>query len=438
MGAFDQIAAARLNHASDAGVPWLAQQRDIARGDWLSGPLPTRKTETWKYTSLDVLGERDYLQSAPRVAVSADALSWIAGLDADRLVFVNGHFDATLSSVAAQSGVTAVPFSAANDEQRALIEVELGVIAAGHGNPFAALNGCWMNDGVLVCVDAGVRANRPLCVVHLQAPGVSAFSAAQRLLLILGAQSELQLIEHFLSAGGAPDNLMTGTTELRIDAGARLQHYRLQLEGEQSLHIGGIYAELQRDARFESFVIGLGSRLKRLDLRVRHLAPGSEASLNGVYLAQGTQHIDMHTTVEHESPHGTTRQVYRGIIDDAARAVFNGRIHIHPQAQKSSADLSNRNLLLSNEAEIDTKPELEIYADDVRCSHGATVSRIEEKNLYYLLTRGIGRAEAEVLLGFGFINELFGDVPIEPLRVALRDVLRAWFGRSAELTRHLQ
>jgi Fe-S cluster assembly protein SufD len=438
MGAFDQIAASRLNLDSASGLPWLAQQRGIARGDWLAGPLPTRKTEAWKYTGLDPLGERDYLQLAPRVALTAPGLPLIEGLDADRLVFVNGHFDAALSSVAAQDGVTAIPFSAADEQQRALIGAQLGSIATGHGNPFAALNGCWMNDGVLVQVAGGVRANRPLYVVHLLAAGESAFAAAQRLLLILEPQAELQLIEHFVSAAGAADSLMTGTTELRIGAGARLQHFRLQLEDEQALHIGGIYAELQRDARLEGFVIGLGSRLKRLDLRVRHLGPGSEAHLDGVYLAHRSQHIDLHTSVEHESPHGTTRQVYRGIIDDAARAVFNGRIHIHPHAQKTSADLSNRNLLLSNEAEIDTKPELEIYADDVRCSHGATVSRIEEKNLYYLLTRGIGRAEAEVLLGFGFINELFGDVPIEALRAALRDVLRGWFGRSAELTRHLQ
>ena len=145
------------------------------------------------------------------------------------------------------------------------------------------------------------------------------------------------------------------------------------------------------------------------------------------------QHVDLHTSVEHEVAQGTTHQVYRGIVDDAARAVFNGRIHIHPQAQKSNADLSNRNLLLSNAAEVNTKPELEIYADDVRCSHGATVSRIDEKSLYYLLTRGIGRREAEVLLGFGFINELVRDIPIEPLGVTLRAVLSDWFGRADEL-----
>jgi Fe-S cluster assembly protein SufD len=175
-------------------------------------------------------------------------------------------------------------------------------------------------------------------------------------------------------------------------------------------------------------MLALGSRLKRVDLRVRHRGAGSECRLDGVYLARNTQHVDLHTTVEHDVERGTTRQVYRGIVDDAARAVFNGRLLIRPGAQKTNADLSNRNLLFSDNAEVDTKPELEIYADDVKCSHGATVSRIEEKNLYYLQSRGIARREAEVLLAFGFINELFGAVASVPLEALLRAQLRAWFG----------
>jgi Fe-S cluster assembly protein SufD len=274
-----------------------------------------------------------------------------------------------------------------------------------------------------------VKAARPLHVVHLGVAQAAPFAHAQRLLMVLGRGAEAGLIEHFASLPGEHNGFVTGTTEIRVGEAARLRHYRLHLEEEHAIHIGGVYVELGRAALCEGLVLGLGGRLKRLDLRVRHLGAGSECRLNGIYLARRTQHIDLHTNVEHEVAHGTTHQVYRGIVDDAARAVFNGRIHIHPQAQKSNADLSNRNLLLSNSAEVNTKPELEIYADDVRCSHGATVSRIDEKSLYYLLTRGIGRREAEVLLGFGFINELIADIPDEALALTLRRVLADWFGR---------
>ncbi len=431
MGAFDQKLAAQLG---DAGaLPWLAGQRGAARAQWLDATLPTRKTESWKYTTLEPLAQQDYLRRPAGVQAAVDAGALIAGLEADRLVFVNGRYAPALSQVAHQPGVRAVCFREANDGDRAVIEGALGQIAAGHGNPFAALNGCWLDDGVLFHVGAGVRAARPLHVVHLGAPESAAFAHGQRLLMVLGHGAEAGLIEHFASLPGEQNGFVSGATEIRVGESARLAHYRLHLEEEHAIHIGGVYVELARAAVCESLVLGLGGRLKRLDLRLRHLGAGSECRLNGVYLARHAQHIDLHTSVEHEVAHGTTHQVYRGIVDDSARAVFNGRIHIHPQAQKSNADLSNRNLLLSNSAEVNTKPELEIYADDVRCSHGATVSRIDEKSLYYLLTRGIGRKEAEVLLGFGFINELVRDIPLEALGTALRGVLTDWFGRADAL-----
>ena len=429
MGAFDQQLAARLLGDAEA-LPWLAAQREAARAQWLGASLPTRKTESWKYTSLEALGQHDYLNRPAATEPAVDAAELIAGLDADRIVFVNGRYAPRLSQLGRQPGVRAVPFREANAGDRAVIEGTLGQVAAGNGNPFAALNGCWLDDGVLFHVGAGVKAARPLHVVHLGVAGSRAFAHAQRLLVVLGRGAQAELIEHFASLPGEQNGLVSGATELRVGESAQLRHYRLHLEEEHAIHIGGVYVELARAAVCESLVLALGGRLKRLDLRVRHLGAGSECRLDGIYLARRSQHVDLHTSVEHEVPQGTTHQVYRGIVDDAARAVFNGRIHIHPQAQKSNADLSNRNLLLSNSAEVNTKPELEIYADDVRCSHGATVSRIDEKSLYYLLSRGIGRREAEVLLGFGFLNELVRDIPIEALGTALRAVLGDWFGRA--------
>jgi len=429
MGAFDKHLAARLLGDAEA-LPWLAERRGVARAEWLGGSLPTRKTEAWKYTTLEALSERNYLRRPGGASAVVDADALVPGLDADRLVFVNGRFAPALSRVGHQPGVRVVRFREANAADRALVDATLGHVACGNHNPFAALNDCWLDDGVLFHVGAGVQAARPLHVVHMGAPEADPFAHAQRLLVVLGRGAEAGVIEHFASVAGEQNGFVSGTTEIRVGEAARLRHCRLHLEEEHAIHIGGVYVELGRAAACDGLLLGLGGRLKRLDLRLRHLGAGSECRLNGIYLARHQQHIDLHTTIDHEVPQGTTHQVYRGIVDDAARAVFNGRIHIHPQAQKTSADLSNRNLLLSNRAEVNTKPELEIYADDVRCSHGATVSRIDEKSLYYLLTRGIGRREAEVLLAFGFLNELLAAVPEPALAASLRGVLGDWFGRA--------
>jgi Fe-S cluster assembly protein SufD len=437
MGAFDRQAAADLASVVQ-GLPWLEGHRRHALERWLGAPLPTRKTEAWKYTSLEALGDRYYLRRSDGPGMPAgETVPFVAGLDADRLVFVNGRYCPELSSIGGDEAARAVCFSEANDADRALILRHLGALETSRENPFVALNGAWLADGVLLYVPAGVRRQRTLCIVHVGVPQAEAFSVAQRLLVVLEPHAEARIIEHFCSAGGEQNLFATATTEISLAEGARLGHCRLNLEEEHSLHIGGVYVGLGASAAYDGFVLGLGSRLKRVDLRIRHQGEGSECRLNGVYLCKGKQHIDLHACVEHEVPHGSTQEIFRGIIDDEAHAVFNGRIHIHPRAQKTSADLSNRNLLLSNAAEIDTKPELEIYADDVRCSHGATVSRIDERSLYYLQSRGIDRAEAETMLSFGFINELFDALPEEALAVALRGVLTDWFGRDARLSRHL-
>jgi Fe-S cluster assembly protein SufD len=294
-----------------------------------------------------------------------------------------------------------------------------------------------LEDGVLYHLNQPGAQSEPLHVVHLTTQLSQAFTARQRLLVVVDKHCEGTVIEHFASSDDCQNGFVNGVSEIVINEGARLTHYRLHLEEEHAIHIGGVYVQLQRDAQLDSFCLALGGLLKRVDLRVQHQGPGSECRLNGVYLSKGSQHVDLHSTVEHESPHGTTAEVFRGIVDDQARAVFNGRIHIHPQAQKTLAELSNRNLLLSNHAELYTKPELEIYADDVRCAHGATVSKIDDESLYYMQSRGIERKEAEVMLSFGFINELLDQLPHEPVRQRLRPVLSTWFGQDSRLTRHL-
>ncbi len=435
MGAFDQSAAVALAQQF-RGPAWLQPFREANQAEWLACKWPDRKTEDWKYTTLAPLAESDYLRFGGADGADFEASQYqVDGLDCHRLVFVNGELAPELCHRQLADGNSLVCFSEADEQQQALISEHLGTLASDSRNPFVALNGSWLEEGVLLHVAEDDPL--PIHIVHLTRPGPQPFSVRQRLLVVVDENVSATVIEHFASDDGRQNSFVNGVTELKLGAAARLTHYRLQLEQENAIHIGGIYASLQRDAKFKSFLLGMGGQLKRLDLRVQHQGPGSEAGINGVYLCKNQQHIDIHSTVEHEQPLGTTTEIVRGIVDDAARAVFNGRIHIHPNAQKTAAELSNRNLLLSDSAEVYTKPELEIYADDVRCAHGATVSQIDEKALYYLQSRGIDRKEAEVILSFGFINELINDIDHEPIQQKLRPLMGHWFGRDPRLARHL-
>jgi Fe-S cluster assembly protein SufD len=439
MGSFDQAAAAALAKPASS-TTWLDDFRAGNRQQWLDSSWPTRKTEDWKYTSLAPLAEADFMRFGQLEQHDFDpSLYTIEHLDCQRLVFVNGELAPQLCQPGTpEQSKHLVRFSEATAAQRELIDEHLGSAAIADSNPFVALNGSWLEDGLLYHIDNAAEQPLPLHIVHLTTPGREAFSVRQRLLVVIEANCNATVIEHFASTDAAQNSFFNGVSEFKVMAGGQLTHYRLHLEEEHAIHIGGIYMQLQRDASVDSFFIGMGSHLKRIDLRVQHQGPGSYAKLNGVYLAKGKQHIDLHSTVEHEQPLGTTAEIVRGIVDDEARAVFNGRIHIHRDAQKTLAELSNRNLLLTNTAEIYTKPELEIYADDVRCAHGATVSQIEDKALYYLQSRGIDRKEAEVMLSFGFINELINALVHTPVQALLRPILTRWFSDDSRLTRHLQ
>ena len=288
-------------------------------------------------------------------------------LDATCLVFVNGRFNAARSS-ALPAGV--VRFSDANAEQQPLIQQHLGKVVDSERHLFAALSNAWVEDGILVYVPRNQKLDKPLYILNVATPEAESAVASQRLLVVLEEGSEAEVIEHFASDAREQNGFVNSLTEVVIGANARLQHYRINLEEENLLHVGGVHVDLHRDARFHGFTLAQGSRLKRIDYQLNMRGEGAHMELNGVYLPRNKQVIDYHTNVEHCVPNCTSNEVFRGIIGDSAKAVFNGRIHIHPKAQKTLAELSNKNLLTSRTAEINTKPELEIYADDVRCAHG--------------------------------------------------------------------
>src|SRR5690606_14089099 len=297
---------------------------------------------------------------------------------------------------------------------------------------FAALSDAWAADGILLHVPRGTRLEKPVYILNVATPEAQPAVSSQRVLVILEDNSEAELIEHYVSGSEKQNLFVNSHTEVVVGNNAQIQHYRINLEQEDLLHVGGVHIDLHRDARFLGFTLAQGSRLKRIDYHVNHRGEGAHLGLNGVYLPRNKQLIDYHTNVEHRVPNCATDEVFRGIIGDSAKAVFNGRIHIHQDAQKTLAELSNKNLLTSPTAEINTKPELEIYADDVRCAHGATIAQLDETSVFYLQSRGVTRADAVRMLSFGFINELLNEVPEQAIQDYLRPRLTTLFGESPQ------
>lgn len=414
---------------------WLSELRTSGARQWLKTPWPNRKTEQWKYTPLAPLQKTEFAQWAESTAQWQDQIEWLE-LDATRLVFVNGVFDPEASDALPAE---VVRFGDASAEQQAVIGQHLGKIVDSEHHLFAALSNAWASeDGVLVHVPKDTKLAKPLYVVQVSTPGSAPATANQRLLVVLGTGAQASIIEHFASTDAEQNGFVNSLTEIEVGENAFLHHYRINLEEENLLHVGGIHANLQRSSQLRGFTVAQGSKLKRIDYQINHCGEGAHLDLQGVYVPRNKQLIDYHTNVQHKVPHCTSNEVFRGIIGDSAHAVFNGRIHIHQDAQKTLAELSNKNLLTSPKAEVDTKPELEIYADDVKCAHGATVSQLNKTALYYMQARGISREEAQVMLNFGFINELLQDVAEPAVRNYLGPRLARLFSSNSDLLRHIQ
>jgi len=425
-----------LDHAQRNAPDWLQGTVRQGRQLWEQQTLPTRKTEAWKYTGVHNLRQPYSVGESTAVALKDLSLS-LPDLDACRLVFINGHYRSELSSEELPAGIELVRFAQANAAQAAEIAKYLGTIVSKDDHLFSSLNDASLTDGVFLSIAPGVVVDKPIQLVWITASQTVAFTTTQRLLVLAGANSSATVIEHFAGVRGEQATFTNGMTELLVQAGATLEHYRLHLEEGAAMHVGGVHARLLENATLNTFHLALGSVLKRIDVVVDFQGPGAHCEMNGVYLPRGEEHIDYHTCVEHAVPHCTTSETFRGIVGDSASAVFNGRIHIHKDAQKTRAELSNRNLLTSTRAEVNTKPELEIYADDVQCAHGATVAQLDEGSLHYLRTRGVPKAEAEVMLSFGFINEVVDNVRLDELRAYLRPLLAHRFSRDPQLARHL-
>ena len=433
------------SNMSEASLPWLHDLSRSAKVIWQKQKMPSRKTEDWKYTNLRSLEQDDYAKAYPaddegfQVSLKNEpGLALLNTLDAYKIVFVKGYYSPVLSSLSSvPDKIDIALFSSASDDQKAIIEKHLNSVVDTEKHIFSSLNALSLNDGVLLNVGDSQVLDKPVHVVSLTTNKDLAFSASHRLLVVMGKHSQATVVEHFVSTADSQKTFVNAITEFSIGENAQLNHYRLHEEQEDIIHIGGVHANLGKSSVLDSFQLALGSKVKRIDVVVNHCGEGAHCELKGVYLPRNKQHVDFHTCIEHAVPNCTTNEVFRGIISDSARAVFNGRIHIHKYAQKTFAQLSNKNLLTSNKAEVDTKPELEIYADDVQCAHGATIAQLDTESLHYFKTRGISTEEAMVMLSFGFINELVNDVQLEAISNYLRPKLAELFAVRPELARHI-
>lgn len=408
---------------------WLANavDRGGATSDWLSpkrqqslellqqSRWPTRKTEAWKYTSVNMLADATFAETSNG---TFDAPENIDNLDSIDLLLVDGILRSDIADL--PSGLSIYSIADTPIEQREwAAEIFTGAKPSTHY--FGLVNDVLATTGVLIDVAESVKVDRPIRVICRQSNGCESHT---RILMRLGSNAEAVVIEDF---AGEEKSFNTGFSEYIVGESATLEHYRIAMNTGEAVSIGGCHFNLNYRSALNSSVVGFGSSLSRLDIDVNHIGEYATAKLNAFYLLNGSETFDLHSSIEHIAANGTSEENVRGIVADSARAVFNGRIHIHRNAQKTLAELNNRNLLLSRNAEIYTKPELEIYADDVRCAHGATVAEIDKEALYYLQSRGMSKAQAQIMLSFGFINELVDQMPNQDLAAWLRPYLRRRF-----------
>lgn len=403
------------------GVAWAEKIRREALERFRAAGFPTLRHEDWKYTNVAVVERRHFAPRGSPGEADAEAVAAhiFADLDADVLVFVDGWYEAGLSRIdSLPAGASVRPLSAALAEDARWLGPHLASAAGGSG--FEALNAALWSDGAAIRLEAGARLPRPVHLVFMATGGGHA--AHVRNVVAAGEDSALTVIEHFVSLPGA-EALTTVETRVEAGANAAVEHVKLLQEDAKSLHIAAIRAVQARDSRFTSHSVAMGAHLARNDIETRFAGPGAEATLNGLYLAAGRQHVDHHTRIDHAVPRCVSREYYRGILDGHGRGVFNGRVLVHEDAQQTDARQVNNNLLLSRDAEIDTKPQLEIFADDVKCAHGATVGQLDEDMLFYLRSRGVGEAAARSLLTYAFANDVLNRIRLEPVRLRLEQAL---------------
>ncbi len=411
-------------------LPWLRELRERALTQFSAGGFPSPREEEWKYTNISTI-EKKRFRPLPISEPSAAVESWLKNYELEdvwRLVLVDGRVAADRCRLDGMpDGMIVCGLAEALTKYPNLVQSHLGLAAGRENHGFIHFNTAFFSDGAFVRAPGGqALPKKPLQIIYLNSRPESL--ATVRNLIIVEPNAALELVETYAGAD-EQSYLSAAVTEVSIGENAALDLYKLQSESTKAFHFGGTYVQQARSARFRHYNFSFGGLLVRNEVHTE-LGHAAECLLYGLFLAFGRQHVDNHTLIHHAQPFGISREIYKGILDQRARGVFQGRIVVHQDAQKTDAEMSNRNLLLSENAEIDTKPQLEIYADDVKCGHGVTVGQLDENSVFFLQTRGIEEQAARTMLTFAFANEMVDRIRLDGLRGSVQAQLLALFSKA--------
>ena len=420
------ITAFRSVRESSPTVPWLELVRSGAIDRFEQIGFPTVHDEEWKYTNLAPLAKESFQPAVAPVEFTDSNIARFAYPETENahLVVVNGFLREDLSTRTGLDEIVAIDlFSAVADARyNKIARKYLARNANYHDNGVKALNTAFLQSGVFLWIPKNVKLETPLQITFLSDTKSAKSVSFPRLLVVAEENSSATLVESFLS-NGDQGHFTNAIAEIVLKDGARLEHYRLQNENHNVFHIATTAAELGRASSYDVTSVNFGGRLARHDVSVVMDHEGAECWVDGLYVAGANQHTDTHSVIDHKQPHCTSHQLYKGILDGNARAVFNGKIFVREGAQKTDAMQTNKNLLLSSQARVDTKPQLEIYADDVKCAHGAAVGQLDEEELFYLQARGLNPELGRSLLTYGFAEEVIGKIKIESIRSQLDEAV---------------
>lgn len=409
----DRLADIRAGH--EAEPTWIAARRQAGAARFEAMGFPTRRDEAWKYTDVRAIARGEFALARDAEFSPASAAALTLPIDTHRLTFVDGVFAPALSTLdGLPEGVSLQPLSAALVENHEAVGGPLGRLTGVEFSPFSALNTAFMEEGAVLRLAPGTVVEKPITLQFLSRRGEAPVMSHPRVLVQAGGRSQATLIEHHVGEEGAA-NFTNLVEEVILERNAILTHYKLQEAPLADLHIASIHVEQARDSRYTSFNLNLGGALVRTDLISELNGENATCDFYGLFYGEGRQHVDSHTLANHNAPHTFSNENYKGILDDRAHGVFNGKVVVKRDSQKIEGFQSNANLLLSDRAEIDAKPELEIYADDVKCSHGTTTGQLDEEAIYALRSRGIDRQTARGLLTLAFAGEVLEEVGLDAI-----------------------
>jgi Fe-S cluster assembly protein SufD len=415
------------NRQAATAPAWLSKLRSEGMQAFAELGFPTTRLEDWKYCNVAPIAGVRFQPAAYElddgIHKRVEEISF-AGTDGTRLVFVNGHYAEELSAIGKPpEGAKVTNLSKAVEQEGAVAE-RLGRYANHKTHPFVALNTAFMEDGAFIEVPKGVVVERPIEILYISTGGEKAWVAHPRNLVIAAQGSQVALVETYVGLGGGV-YFNNAVTEIVAEDNAHVDYVKLQSETEAAFHVATVEVYAARNAAAQTNSIQFGARLGREEVTMVLDGEGAEGYLYGLYVTNGQQLIDNHTAIDHAKPHCSSREFYKGILDDKSTGVFNGKILVRKDAQKTDSKQSDKNLLLSESATINTKPQLEIFADDVRCTHGATIGQIDPESIFYLRSRGIDLEEARDLLIVAFAGEIIDHVKFEPLQQRLKAALLA-------------